>query len=250
MMVILKSSQALGSMRDAGRIVARVLDRLREITRPGSLTSELEEEANDVIAREGGVPSFRGYHGFPASICASINEEIVHGIPSSCRALAEGDVVSLDVGVIYRGYQGDAAITLPVGEVTPNVQRLLTVTENALTEGIAKSRQGLRTGDISSAIQQYVESRGFGVVREYTGHGIGRSMHEDPQIPNFGRAHTGIQLRPGMTFALEPMVTMGDWRTRTLDDGWTVVTADGTLSAHFEHTVAILDGETSILTRL
>jgi methionyl aminopeptidase len=174
----------------------------------------------------------------------------VHGIPSSSRVLVEGDVLSLDVGVIYHGYQGDAAISLPVGEVEPDAQRLLAVTEKALWEGIARSQQDSRTGDISAAIQRYVESEGFNVVREYTGHGIGRSMHEDPQVPNFGHPHTGPRLRSGMTFALEPMVIAGDWRTRTLDDGWTVVTADGTLAAHFEHTIAVMDGGPEILTSL
>jgi len=249
-MVILKSRLALSHMRQAGRIVAGVLERFREIVRPGITTAELEKEACEYIAREGGRPSFKGYHGFPAVICASINEEIVHGIPSPHRILAEGDIISLDVGAIYRGYQGDAAITLPVGRVSAEVQRLLEVTEGALWEGIAQSRRGNRTGDISAAIQRYVESRGFSVVREYTGHGIGRSMHEDPQIPNFGEPGTGVRLRPGMTFALEPMVVAGSWRTRTLEDGWTVVTADGSLSAHFEHTIAVTEGEPEILTRL
>jgi len=249
-MIILKSPSALACMRDAGRIVARVLERLREIVRPGSTTAQLEEEACALIAREGGRPSFKGYRGFPAAICVSINEEVVHGIPSPCRVLAEGDIVSLDVGVIYRGYQGDAAITVPVGMVTPAVERLLAVTERALWEGIAQSRQPNRTGDISAAIQGYVESQGFNVVREYTGHGIGRLMHEDPQIPNFGQPRTGPRLRSGMTFALEPMVIAGDWKTRTLDNGWTVVSSDGALSAHFEHTVAVTEDEPEVLTSL
>ncbi len=249
-MVILKSPSALASMRDAGLIVARVLERLQEMVRPGSSTAQLGTEACALIAREGGLPSFKGYRGFPAAICASINEEVVHGIPSSSRVLAEGDIISLDVGVIYHGYQGDAAITLPVGGVSSEAQRLLAVTQRALWEGIVQSREGNRTGDISAAIQRYVEGEGFSVVREYTGHGIGRSMHEDPQIPNFGRPHTGARLRGGMTFALEPMVIAGNWKTRTLDDGWTVVAADGALSAHFEHTIAVTDGEPEILTRL
>jgi methionyl aminopeptidase len=249
-MIVLKSPSALECMRGAGRIVARVLERLREIALPGSTTAQLADEASALIAREGGRPSFKGYHGFPDAICASINEEIVHGIPSPTRVLAEGDIVSFDVGAIYGGYQGDAAVTLPVGEVCSEAERLLAVTERALSEGIAQSRQGSRTGDISVAIQRYVESQGYNVVREYTGHGIGRAMHEDPQIPNFGRPHTGPRLRSGMTFALEPMVIAGGWKTRTLDDGWTVVTADGALSAHFEHTIAVTEGEPEILTRL
>lgn len=249
-MIVLKSSSALARMREAGHIVAQVLERFREVVRPGITTAQLEEEACRVIAREGGSPSFKGYRGFPAAICTSINQEVVHGIPSPRRVLSEGDIISLDVGVIYRGYQGDAAITLPVGRVSSEVQRLLTVTEEALWEGIAQSRPGNWTGDISAAIQQYVESQGFNVVREYTGHGIGRAMHEDPQIPNFGRPRTGSRLRPGMTFALEPMVTVGHWKTRVLDDGWTVVTADGSLSAHFEHTIAVTEDQPEILTKL
>jgi len=249
-MIILKSPSALARMRDAGRIVAQVLERLREVVRPGVTTAKLEEEACALIARERGHPSFKGYRGFPAAICVSINEEVVHGIPSPHRVLVEGDIVSLDVGVIYHGYQGDAAITLPVGRVSPKAQQLLAVTERALWEGIAQSRQGHWTGDISAAIQRYVESQGYNVVREYTGHGIGRSMHEDPQIPNFGRPRTGSRLRPGMTFALEPMVIAGGWKTRTLDDGWTVVPADGALSAHFEHTIAVTDGQPEVLTKL
>jgi len=249
-MIILKSPRELALMRRAGRIVARVLDRFREVVRPGITTAELEEVALQIIEREGGIPSFKGYRGYPAAICASINEEVVHGIPSPKRVLKEGDIVSLDVGAIYKGYHGDAAITLPVGAVSEKVQRLLEVTQGALHAGIAQAHPGNRLGDISAAIQRYVESRGFNVVREYTGHGIGQEMHEEPQIPNFGPPNRGPRLRPGMTMALEPMVTAGDWRTRTLSDGWTVVTADGSLSAHFEHTIAITDGEPEILTRL
>jgi len=249
-MIILKSPRELALMRRAGRIVARVLDRFREVVRPGITTAELEEVALQIIEREGGIPSFKGYRGYPAAICASINEEVVHGIPSPKRVLKEGDIISLDVGAIYKGYHGDAAITLPVGAVSEEVQRLLEVTQGALHAGIAQAHPGNRLGDISAAIQRYVESRGFNVVREYTGHGIGQEMHEEPQIPNFGPPNRGPRLRPGMTMALEPMVTAGDWRTRTLSDGWTVVTADGSLSAHFEHTIAITDGEPEILTRL
>ena len=249
-MIILKSPRELALMRRAGRIVARVLDRFREVVRPGITTAELEEVALQIIEREGGIPSFKGYRGYPAAICASINEEVVHGIPSPKRVLKEGDIISLDVGAIYKGYHGDAAITLPVGAVSEKVQRLLEVTQGALHAGIAQAHPGNRLGDISAAIQRYVESRGFNVVREYTGHGIGQEMHEEPQIPNFGPPNRGPRLRPGMTMALEPMVTAGDWRTRTLSDGWTVVTADGSLSAHFEHTIAITDGEPEILTRL
>ncbi len=248
-MIVIKSPRELALMRQAGRIVAQVHERFRDIVRPGISTAELERVASRIIEREGAVPSFKGYRGFPAAICASINEEIVHGIPSPERVLEEGDIISLDVGVIYKGYQGDAAITLPVGEVDEEVRRLLEVTQDALAAGIGQSRAGKRVGDISAAIQRHAETNGFNVVREYTGHGIGQQMHEEPQIPNFGRPNRGRRLRPGMTFALEPMVMAGDWRTRVLSDDWTVVTADGSLSAHFEHTLAVTDGEPEILTR-
>ncbi len=249
-MIILKSSRELALMRHAGRIVAQVHEYLQEMVRPGITTANLEKAAFRIIEREGAISSFKGYRGFPAAICTSINEEIVHGIPSPKRVLKEGDIISLDVGAIYKGYQGDAAITLPVGEVDEEVQRLLEVTRGALEAGIAQSRSGRRLGDISAAIQRYAEVNGFNVVREYTGHGIGQEMHEDPQIPNFGRPNRGPRLRPGMTLALEPMVMAGDWQTRVLSDKWTVVTADGSLSAHFEHTLAVTDGEPEILTRL
>ena len=253
-MITLKSPEESDKMRRAARVVAEVLDNMREWVVPGVTTAHLDELAEALIRDHNAIPSFKGYppgseHPFPASICASVNEELVHGIPGP-RVLQEGDIFSVDVGALLDGYHGDAAVTLPVGQISSDVQRLLDVTKGALAAGIAAARAGNRSGDISAAIQTYVESHGYNVVREYTGHGIGRSMHEDPQIPNFGRAHAGPRLRSGMTFALEPMVTVGDWRTRTLDDGWTVVTADGTLSAHFEHTLAVLDGETRILTRL
>jgi methionyl aminopeptidase len=249
-MIILKSSYELDLMRQAGRIVAQVHERFREMVRPGITTAELEEAALQIIEREGAIPSFKGYRGFPAAICASINEEIVHGIPSPERMVEEGDIISLDVGAIYKSYHGDAAITLPVGEIDEEVRHLLEVTQRTLETGIAQSLVGNRIGDISATIQRYVEGNGFNVVREYTGHGIGREMHEEPQIPNFGTPDRGARLQPGMTFALEPMLTVGDWRTQTLSDGWTVVTADGSLSAHFEHTLLVTDGEPEILTKL
>ncbi|MGB9593071.1 MAG: type I methionyl aminopeptidase [Anaerolineae bacterium] len=248
-MVTLKSSRELVLMREAGRIVAQVLEAMKAKAAPGVTTAELNEEAERLIRKMGAIPSFKGYHGYPAAICTSINEQVVHGIPDG-RRLKEGDILSVDVGAIYKGYHGDAAITIPIGTVSPEAKRLLEVTEGALWAGIAKARAGLRTGDISAAIQEWVESRGMSVVREYTGHGIGRQMHEDPQIPNFGRAGTGYVLREGMTFALEPMVNLGTWKTRVLSDGWTVVTEDGKLSAHFEHTVAVTDGEPQVLTVL
>jgi methionyl aminopeptidase len=249
-MIVLKSSRELALMRQAGRIVAQVHEAFREVVRPGISTSDLEKVASHIIEQEGAIPSFKGYRGFPAAICASINEEIVHGIPTPKRVLEEGDIISLDVGAIYKGYHGDAAITLPVGAVGEEIQRLLEVTQGALEAGIAQAHAGKRLGDISAAIQRHAEVNGFNVVREYTGHGIGQEMHEAPQIPNFGRPNRGPRLRPGMTFALEPMVMAGDWRTRVLSDNWTVVTADGSLSAHFEHTLAVTDGEPEILTKL
>ena len=236
-------------MREAGRIVAEVLELMRVSVKPGVTTAELDALAYDVIVKAKAIPSFKGYRGYPASICASVNEEIVHGIPGD-RVLNEGDIISIDVGTIYRGFQGDAAITLGVGEITPEAQRLLQVTQQALEIGIERAQAGNHLGDISWAIQNYVENSGMSVVREYTGHGIGRKMHEDPQVFNFGEPGEGLLLRSGMTIALEPMVNLGDWRTKVLEDGWTVVTMDGKLSAHFEHTIAVLDGEAQILTQL
>ncbi len=241
-------------MRRAGRIVAEVLGTMRERVAPGVTTAELEGLADAVIRKYNAIPSFKEYppgstYPFPASICTSVNEELVHGIPGP-RVLREGDIISIDVGVILDGYHGDAAITLPVGRVSPEVPRLLEVTEGALYAGVAAARVGKRSGDISAAIQSYVESRGYNVVREYTGHGIGRKMHEDPQVPNFGQPGKGVRLRRGMTVALEPMVLAGDNCVKVLDDHWTVVSCDGKLTTHFEHTIAITDGEAEILTRL
>jgi len=237
-------------MREAGRIVAIVLEGLRARVRPGVSTAELDEFAEREVARLGALPSFKGYNGYPASVCTSINQEVVHGIPSRERVLKSGDIISLDFGAIYQGWQGDAAITVGVGQISEQAQRLIEVTEQALHEGEARARAGNRLSDISWAIQSYVESRGFSVVREYVGHGIGRRMHEEPQIPNFGPPHRGPLLKAGMTFALEPMVNAGDYRTRVLPDGWTVVTVDNSLSAHFENTVAVGDDGPEILTRL
>jgi methionyl aminopeptidase len=235
-------------MRQAGRIVATVLEKLKKALRPGIKTRELDELAARELARLGGRPSFLGYRGYPARICASVNDELVHGIPGE-RVIREGDLVSLDFGAIHHDFQGDAAITVGVGKISPEAQELMDTTEKALEAGIAAARAGARLGDVSAAIQDYAESRGFTVVREYTGHGIGRQMHEEPQIPNFGQAGTGPELRKGMTLALEPMLTSGDWRTKVAPDGWTVSTADGSLCAHFEHTLAITDGRAEVLTR-
>ncbi|MFC1949683.1 type I methionyl aminopeptidase [Chloroflexota bacterium] len=249
MAIILKSEQEIEIMRQAGRIVARVLEMLRKEVKPGITTGELDTIAAGEVERLGAKPSFKGYRGFPATLCVSINDEIVHGIPGK-RVLKEGEIVSLDFGAIYRGFQGDAALTLGVGEVSPQAKKLMQATEGALQAGISAGHAGGRMGDISAAIQEYAESREYSVVREYTGHGIGREMHEEPQIPNFGIPGQGPVLKKGMTFALEPMVNIGDWRTRVGDDNWTVLTSDGSLSAHFEHTVAVTDSRLEILTAL
>lgn len=251
-MITLKSGHELALMREAGRVVAEVLAEIRETVAPGITTADLEAVADRIIVgKYQAIPSFKGYRGFPGMVCASVNEEIVHGIPRQ-RLLDEGDIVSVDVGVIYKGYHGDAAITVGVGQIDAESQRLIDVTAESLRMGIQAATAGNWTTDISKAIQTYVEAQGYSVVREYTGHGIGRQMHEDPQIPNYYEPRLGgrIRLRSGMTFALEPMVMIGDWRTRVLDDHWTVVTADGTLSAHFEHTVAVTKNGPEILTRL
>jgi methionyl aminopeptidase len=236
-------------MRQAGRIVATVLETLKLKIKPGMTTEELDVIAVKELKRLGATPSFKGYHGYPANLCVSVNDEIVHGIPGK-RVLRDGDIVSLDFGAIYEGFQGDAAITVGVGQISPEAKRLIETTEGALQAGISAGRPGGRLGDISAAIQQYAESRGYSVVREYTGHGIGRQMHEDPQIPNFGEPGQGPILRRGMALAVEPMVNVGDWHTRVADNHWTVLTVDGSLSAHFEHTIAVTDGKLEVLTAL
>jgi methionyl aminopeptidase len=248
-MVIRKSDRELALMREAGRIVAITHAELADEIRPGITTAELDAVAYETVKRLGATPAFLGYRGFPASLCISINEQLVHGIPGS-RVLEEGDIVSMDFGAIYQGYHGDAAVTVGVGSIGEEAQRLLDTTRGALEAGIAQATNGGYLGDISWAIQSYAESRGFSVVRQYVGHGIGRKMHEDPQIPNYGQPGRGIRLKPGMTLALEPMVNVGSYVTLVLDDGWTVVTEDGELSAHFEHTIAIGEAEAEILTRL
>jgi methionyl aminopeptidase len=245
--MLLKSPAEIEVMREAGRITASALRVVGEAVAPGVTTRQLDEIAAEHIRREGGKPAFLGYHGFPATLCVSVNDEVVHGIPGR-RRLKEGDIVSVDCGVIVDGYYGDAAMTFPAGEVSDEARRLMDVTRESLEAGIARCRPGMRLGDIGSAVQSVVENAGFSVVREYVGHGIGRSMHEEPQVPNFGRAGTGLPLRPGMVIAIEPMVNAGGYAVRTLDDGWTVVTADGSLSAHFEHTVAITADGPVVLT--
>jgi methionyl aminopeptidase len=245
--VIIKSDREIAVMRRAGRIVATVLGILAKELRAGMKTKELDAIAARELARLGAKPSFKGYRGFPANLCVSVNDEIVHGIPGE-RVLAEGDIVSLDLGAIFDGFQGDAALTVGIGEISREASRLVKTTELALEAGINTACAGARLGDVSAAIQKYAESRGYSVIREYTGHGIGREMHEEPQIPNFGERGTGLVLERGMTLALEPMVSVGDWRTRLGSNHWTVSTADGSLAAHFEHTVAITDAGPEVLT--
>lgn len=237
-------------MRKASVIVAEALNAIKEFVSPGVTTKDLEQIAEDIIRRRGGTPAFKGYRGYPASICASVNDEVVHGIPSSTVVLKPGDIVSIDLGVIYDGYIGDAAITVPVGEISNEAKRLLEVTEKALYIGIQQAKVNNRVTDISHAIQSYVEAHGFSVVRNFVGHGVGKSLHEDPQVPNFGPPGKGPKLKEGMTLAIEPMVNAGRYDVVVLDDGWTAKTVDGSLSAHFEHTVLIKKGGPEILTKL
>lgn len=236
-------------MREAGGVVAAAMDLLVSSIYPGMKTRELDAIASREIKRLGAKPSFKGYRGFPANICVSVNEELVHGIPGD-RILREGDIVSLDLGAIVDGYHGDAAVTVGVGEVAPEADRLIEVTRLSLELAIKQAKVGNRVGDISSAVQQFGEAQGYGVVREYVGHGIGRALHEEPSIPNVGEPGKGPLLRPGMTIAIEPMLNLGTWQTRVLKDSWTVVTADGALSAHFEHTLAVTEDGPQVLTSL
>jgi len=236
-------------MRRAGRVVAAILEMMKRSLGPGMATEEFETIAIRELGRHGAISSFKGYRGFPAHVCVSVNDELVHGIPGK-RVLREGDIVSLDFAAIVDGFHADAALTVGVGEISPQAEVLIETTEGALGAGIARAHSGARLSDISAAIQAFVESRGFSVVREYVGHGIGRKMHEEPQIPNFGLPGQGPLLRRGMTLALEPMVTAGDWRTKVGSDRWTVTTVDGSLCAHFEHSIAITGGGPEILTIL
>ncbi len=247
-MIVLKSRTEIDTMRAAGRIVFAVLDELTKHVRSGISTFELDRIAEEFIRGKGGIPSFKGLYGFPATLCTSINEEIVHGIPSRKRVLSEGNVFTADVGVQLDGIHADSARTYAVGEISPEATRLLKVTEESLYAGIKEARAGNHVGDIGHAVQNVAEGAGFGVVRELVGHGIGRTFHEEPQVPNYGRPKRGPVLKVGMTIAIEPMITAGDPATRTLDDKWTVVTLDGSLSAHFEHTVAITENGAVILT--
>jgi len=251
----IKSEKEIAVMRQAGRIVAEVLKILSEQMKPGMKTKELDIIAEREMKRLGAESSFNGYRGFPANLCVSVNDEIVHGIPGD-SVLKDGDIVSLDFGVVYHGFHGDAAVTVGVGEISQDARRLLETAQTCLENGIAAARAGANLGDISAAIQKYAESRGYSVVREYTGHGIGREMHEDPQIPNCTEQPYGLQpgtgpvLKKGMTLALEPMLNAGNWHTRVADDRWTVLTADGSLSAHFEHTIVIDNNEPEVLTKV
>lgn len=248
-MIVCKSDREIGYMRDAGRIVAQAHKELERAVRPGITTQDLDKIAEDFIIAKGARPAFKGYHGFPASICASVNEQVVHGIPG-LRKLEIGDIISIDIGAEINGYYGDSAVTLPVGSVSSEAMDLLRTTEEALNIGIAKAVDGNRLSDISHSIQSFVESNGYSVVRDYVGHGIGSRMHEEPQVPNFGRPGRGPRLRPGMTLAIEPMVNQGTYEVMTLGDNWTVVTRDNKLSAHFEHSIAVTDNKPEILTRL
>jgi methionyl aminopeptidase len=248
-MITLKSPREVEIMGRAGRIVAGTLARIREILRPGMSTEDLDAEAERFIrSHDGAAPSFKGLYGFPKTLCISIDQEIVHGIPSPRRRLGEGSIVSVDVGVLLEGLHADSATTLPVGKVEPQAERLLTVTQECLAAGIAQARVGNHVGDIGHAVQRVAEEAGYGVVRELVGHGIGTRFHEEPQIPNYGSPKRGPRLLEGMTLAIEPMITLGSPATRTLSDKWTVVTADGSLSAHFEHTVVITSDGPRILT--
>lgn len=248
MAVVLKSSHEIEKMRRAGQVVREVLELVRNQVRPGATTFDLEKAAQQRLNELGVKAAFKGYHGFPCVLCTSVNSEVVHGIPSPKRVLRQGDIVSVDFGVVVDGYYGDAAITVPVGKVAPDAERLLKVTEASLHAGIAAVRPGATLGDVGAAVQGVVEREGFSVVRDFVGHGIGAQMHEEPQVPNFGEAGRGMKLKVGMVIAIEPMVNAGKPDVVVLDDGWTAVAKDGSMSAHFEHTVAVTADGARILT--
>lgn len=247
-MITIKSKAEIEKMREAGKITGLALVEISKHIRPGVSTKELDKVAYDFIKRHGATPSFLNYNGFPGSICASVNDEVVHGIPSKERILKEGDIISIDVGACKDGFHGDAARTYPVGKISDEAARLIEVTKQSFFEGIKNAVHGGKLGDISAAVQEYVEENGYSVVRDLVGHGIGKNLHEDPSVPNFGRRGKGTKLAAGMTLAIEPMVNEGEYDVAVLDDDWTVVTADGTLSAHYENTVVITRGEPEILT--
>lgn len=245
----LKGVQELSAMREAGAVVAAILAVLSQAAQAGVSTLELDRIARDELAKRRAKPAFLGYHGFPAALCVSVNSEVVHGIPSAKKLLREGDICGLDFGCVVRGYYADAAVTVGVGKVSAQAQRLMEVTRQSLEKGISAMRPDARLGDVSSAVQRHVESAGFSVVRDFVGHGIGRALHEDPPVPNYGKAGTGMRLSPGLVLALEPMVNAGGHQVRTLEDGWTAVTQDGSLSAHFEHSIVVTEDGNEVLTR-
>jgi methionyl aminopeptidase len=247
-MIPVKTPAELELMRQSGRLLAEVAKKTSSSVAPGMTTAELDRLAEKLIRDAGAVPAFKGYKNYPATMCTSVNNEVIHGIPGQ-RRLVEGDIISLDLGLVYKKFFSDIAVTVGVGKISAEAQRLIQVTRNSLTEGIKKAKAGNRLTDISHAVQDYVEKAGFSVVRQFVGHGIGTSLHEEPEVPNFGRAGMGPQLSAGMVLAIEPMVNMGSWECEILDDGWTAVTKDGKLSAHFEHTIAVAEGGPEILTK-
>lgn len=246
-MITIKTQEEIKIMAEGGKILAKIIKELEKKVKPGITTKELDRVAETLIFKSGETPSFKGYEGFPATLCASINEELVHAVPSQ-RKLKEGDVLSLDLGMKYQGYHSDMAITLPVGKISPEAQRLIRVTKKALKRGIKKARPGNTFGDIGNTIQRYVESQGFNVVRDLCGHGIGRELHEEPKILNYGKRHSGPEIKEGMTFCLEPMVIVGDWKLKKSNDGHGFETADGSLSCHFEHMVVVTKNGVKVLT--
>jgi len=249
-MIIIKSEKELQLMREAGAVTARILHELSEMIKPGITTKEVDDFVEQIILENRMIPAFKGYNGYPANACTSVNDEVVHGIPSKSRRLLEGDIISVDAGTIYKGYYSDAARTYPVGRTDEAAERLITVTRESFYEGLKFCKAGFRLSDISHAIQQYVENNGFSVVRDYVGHGIGKMMHEEPQIPNYGIPGRGPRLAAGMAFAIEPMVNEGDWQIKVMTDNWTVKTLDGKRSAHYENTVIITEEEPLLLTEL
>ena len=248
MAVTIKSEREIELMRESCRLLGIVHKELGEAIRPGMTTKDIDDLGESLIRKLGGIPNFKNYNGYPASICVSVNDEVVHGIPTKKRVLQEGDIVSLDAGLIYKGYHSDAARTYGVGKISPEAQKLIDVTRESFFAGVKMAKAGNRLYDISNAIDAYVKPYGYGIVKDMVGHGIGTKLHEDPQIPNFAQKRRGFKLEAGMTFAIEPMINMGGWEVEWLDDDWTVVTADGSLSAHYENTVLITDGEPEILT--
>jgi len=245
----IKSPAEIGSMREASRVVAKVLAELKPLVKPGVATAELDKFAERRVRELGAVPAFLGYRGYPATLCVSINEEIVHGIPSPKRLIREGDIVSLDIGAVVDGFYGDAALTVAAGAIAPDARRLMDVTSRSLEKALSAVKAGARLGDVSHAVERYAADNGMSVVREFTGHGIGRKLHEEPSIPNFGRPGTGPVLKAGMTLAIEPMICLGRADVVVKNDGWTAVSADGSLAAHYEHTVAVTEDGCDILSR-